>query len=135
MQEDGCLMVLQDQSLRQAAEQEVKRLAFYDALTDLPNRRLMADRLQQALETCLRRQHFGGVVLLDIDNFKAFNEDFGLELGDLLLVGMSQRIKAQLPAGRPWRARAAMILCCCWRIWAKTLWPPRPGWSMRPMSG
>lgn len=99
MQEDGCLMVLQDQSLRQAAEQEVKRLAFYDALTDLPNRRLMADRLQQALETCLRRQHFGGVVLLDIDNFKAFNEDFGLELGDLLLVGMSQRIKAQLPAG------------------------------------
>ena len=99
VQDDGCLMVLQDQSLRKAAEQEAKRLAFYDALTDLPNRRLMADRLQQALETSMLRQHFGGVVLLDIDNFKAFNEAYGLEQGDQLLVVMSQRIKALLPAG------------------------------------
>ena len=99
MQEDGCLMVLQDQSLRKAAEQEVKRLAFYDALTDLPNRRLMADRLEQALDVSLSRQHYGGVVLLDIDNFKAFNEAFGLEQGDQLLVGVSQRIKTLLPAG------------------------------------
>ncbi|MEX8192413.1 bifunctional diguanylate cyclase/phosphodiesterase [Comamonas guangdongensis] len=99
VQADGCLMVLQDQSQRKAAEREVRRLAFYDALTDLPNRRLMADRLQQALAMGLRRQHFGGVVLLDVDNFKAFNEAFGLEQGDLLLKGLSQRIQALLPPG------------------------------------
>lgn len=99
MQDEGCLMVLLDQTQRKEAEQEVKRLAFYDALTNLPNRRLMADRLQRALDVSRRNLHFGGVVLLDIDNFKAFNEAFGLEQGDLLLVGLSKRIKDLLPAG------------------------------------
>nr|WP_261794334.1 GGDEF domain-containing phosphodiesterase [Comamonas testosteroni] len=99
MQDDGCLMVLQDQTQRKAAEQEVKRLAFYDALTDLPNRRLMADRLQRAIDVSRRNLHFGGVALIDIDNFKAFNEAYGLDQGDQLLVGMSKRIKDLLPAG------------------------------------
>jgi diguanylate cyclase (GGDEF)-like protein len=92
-------MVLQDQSQRMAAEQEVRRLAFYDALTGLPNRRLLADRLQQALAVAQRKAHFGGVVLLDIDNFKAFNETYGLDQGDLLLQSMSQRIRGLLPSG------------------------------------
>jgi diguanylate cyclase (GGDEF)-like protein len=92
-------MVLQDQSQRMAAEQEVRRLAFYDALTGLPNRRLLADRLQQALAVAQRKAHFGGVVLLDIDNFKAFNETHGLDQGDLLLQSMSQRIRGLLPSG------------------------------------
>ncbi|AIJ47301.1 EAL domain-containing protein [Comamonas testosteroni] len=99
LQADGCLMVLQDQSQRMAAEQEVRRLAFYDALTGLPNRRLLADRLQQALAMAQRKAHFGGVVLLDIDNFKAFNEAYGLDQGDLLLQSMSQRIRGLLPSG------------------------------------
>ena len=99
LQNDGCLMVMQDQSQRIAAEQEVKRLAFYDALTALPNRRLLADRLQHALVMAQRKSHFGGVVLLDIDNFKAFNETYGLEQGDLLLQALSQRILGFLPPG------------------------------------
>ena len=99
LQAEGCLMVLQDQSQRMAAEQEVRRLAFYDALTGLPNRRLLADRLQQALAVAQRKAHFGGVVLLDIDNFKAFNETYGLDQGDLLLQSMSQRIRGLLPSG------------------------------------
>ena len=99
LQADGCLMVMQDQSQRIAAEQEVKRLAFYDALTDLPNRRLLADRLQHALVVAQRKSHFGGIVLLDIDNFKAFNETYGLEQGDLLLQALGQRIHSLLPPG------------------------------------
>ncbi|QXZ10817.1 EAL domain-containing protein [Comamonas sp. Y33R10-2] len=99
LQSDGCLMVMQDQSLRIAAEQKVNRLAFYDALTDLPNRRLLADRLQHALAAAQRKAHFGAVLLLDIDNFKAFNEAYGLEQGDLLLQTLGQRILSLLPPG------------------------------------
>lgn len=46
--DEGCLLILQDQSQRKMAEEEIRRLAFYDALTGLPNRRLLVDRLQQA---------------------------------------------------------------------------------------
>ena len=99
LQAKACLIVLEDQSQRMAAEQEVRRLAFHDALTGLPNRRLLADRLQQALIVAQRRARLGGVVLLDIDNFKAFNEAYGLEQGDLLLQAVSQRITDLLPAG------------------------------------
>lgn len=99
LQAEGCLMVMQDQSQRMAAEQKVKRLAFYDALTDLPNRRLLADRLQHALVVAQRKGHLGGVVLLDIDNFKGFNETYGLEQGDLLLQALSKRILGLLPPG------------------------------------
>ncbi|MFD2754189.1 putative bifunctional diguanylate cyclase/phosphodiesterase [Comamonas terrae] len=97
--DDGCLMVLQDQSQRKAAEDEARRLAFYDPLTALPNRRLLMDRLQQALSSCQRRQHWGGVLLLDIDNFKAFNETMGLEHGDALLQELSQRLGHRMGAG------------------------------------
>ncbi|GGH61526.1 hypothetical protein GCM10010975_25310 [Comamonas phosphati] len=97
--EEGCLMVLQDQSQRKAAEDVAKRLAFYDPLTALPNRRLLMDRLQQALVSCQRRQHWGGVLLLDIDNFKAFNETVGLEHGDALLQGLGQRLGHGMGAG------------------------------------
>ena len=99
LQPEGCLMVLQDQSQRAAAEQEIKRLAFYDALTGMPNRRLLTDRLQQALVAAERRQVFGGIALLDVDNFKAFNEAYGLEQGDRLLLELSHRLAALLPAG------------------------------------
>jgi diguanylate cyclase (GGDEF)-like protein/PAS domain S-box-containing protein len=97
--DEGCLIVLQDQSQRKAAEDVAKRLAFYDPLTALPNRRLLMDRLQQALASCQRRQHWGGVLLLDIDNFKAFNETMGLEHGDALLQGIGQLLGHGMGAG------------------------------------
>ncbi|WP_418514737.1 EAL domain-containing protein [Delftia sp. PS-11] len=90
--DEGCLLILQDQSERKMAEEEIRRLAFYDALTGLPNRRLLVDRLQQALAAGRRRGRFGAVLLLDVDNFKGFNDALGLERGDVLLRLIAERM-------------------------------------------
>ena len=90
--DEGCLLILQDQSERKTAEEEIRRLAFYDALTGLPNRRLFVDRLQQALAACRRRGRCGAVLLLDVDNFKGFNDALGLESGDALLRLIAERL-------------------------------------------
>lgn len=97
--DEGCLMVLQDQSQRKAAEQEVKLLVFYDPITGLPNRRLLADRMQHAMAAVQRRNGFGGAVVLDIDNLKGFNESFGQAHGDAVLRIMGERLLASVPAG------------------------------------
>lgn len=94
--DEGCLLILQDQSQRKMAEEEIRRLAFYDALTGLPNRRLLVDRLQQALASGRRRGRCGAVLLLDVDNFKAFNDTLGLELGDALLRMLAERLTQSL---------------------------------------
>ncbi len=94
--DEGCLLILQDQSQRKTAEEEIRRLAFYDALTGLPNRRLLVDRLQQALASSRRRGRCGAVMLLDVDNFKAFNDSLGLELGDVLLRMIAERLAQSL---------------------------------------
>ncbi len=90
--DEGCLLILQDQSERKMAEEEIRRLAFYDALTGLPNRRLLMDRLQQALAAGRRRGRCGAVLLLDVDNFKGFNDALGLERGDALLRLIAERL-------------------------------------------
>lgn len=90
--DEGCLLILQDQSERKMAEEEIRRLAFYDALTGLPNRRLFVDRLQQVLAACRRRGRCAAVLLLDVDNFKGFNDTLGLERGDVLLRLIAARL-------------------------------------------
>lgn len=88
-----CLVTMVDLSQRKAAEEEVKYLAFYDPLTGLPNRRLLIDRLQQALATSSRRQRCGALLLVDLDNFKTLNETQGHDRGDALLLQVSQRLR------------------------------------------
>ena len=83
-----------DISQRKAAEEKVRQLAFYDALTELPNRRMLADRLNQALLSNQRSQHFGALLFLDLDNFKPLNDTHGHAVGDLLLVEVARRLKA-----------------------------------------
>lgn len=97
--DEGCLMVLQDQSERKAAEQEVKQLVFYDPVTGLPNRRLLEDRMQHALVAVQRRNGFGGALVLDVDNLKSFNENFGQAHGDAVLRSLGERLQAGVPAG------------------------------------
>ncbi|HEY1147452.1 MAG TPA: EAL domain-containing protein [Pseudoduganella sp.] len=74
-------------------ERELERIANYDALTGLPNRRLLADRLHQALALSQRRGSTLAVVYLDLDGFKAVNDQHGHECGDELLIAIAQRMK------------------------------------------
>jgi len=83
-----------DISARKAVEDRVRQLAFFDALTDLPNRRLLTDRLTQILLTNKRSGHFGAVLFLDLDNFKPLNDKYGHAVGDMLLVEVARRLKS-----------------------------------------
>ncbi len=82
-----------DITARKLAEEEIRNLAFYDALTSLPNRRLLLDRFQLALSMSVRSNHYGAVLFLDMDKFKTLNDMMGHEYGDLLLIEVAQRIQ------------------------------------------
>ena len=80
-------------------QRQLEHIAHFDALTSLPNRVLLADRLQQALTQSQRRGQSVGVVYLDLDGFKAVNDMHGHGLGDELLVVLAQRMKGALRDG------------------------------------
>jgi diguanylate cyclase (GGDEF)-like protein/PAS domain S-box-containing protein len=82
-----------DITRRIAAERKIQYLAFYDALTGLPNRSLLTDRLQQALSDAARSGQRGALLLIDLDNFKALNDNFGHDKGDVLLCAVAERLK------------------------------------------
>ncbi len=77
---------------RKQAEADIERLAFYDALTGLPNRRLLIDRLNQAVATSARRGCFGALLFIDLDNFKILNDTRGHHMGDELLKQVATRL-------------------------------------------
>lgn len=81
-----------DITLRKVAENEIKNLAFYDALTQLPNRRMLIDRLSQTMAASHRSGRYGALMFLDLDNFKPLNDKYGHAVGDLLLVEVAHRI-------------------------------------------
>jgi diguanylate cyclase (GGDEF)-like protein/PAS domain S-box-containing protein len=83
---------LTDISLRKAAEEEIQYLAFYDPLTQLPNRRLLLDRLTQALASSARSNRTGALLFIDLDNFKMLNDTLGHDKGDLLLQQVAVRL-------------------------------------------
>ncbi|MBP9713098.1 MAG: EAL domain-containing protein [Sterolibacterium sp.] len=80
-------------------QQQLERIAHFDALTGLPNRLMLANRLQQALAQSQRRGQWLAVVYLDLDGFKAVNDHHGHNVGDELLVTVSQRMKVALREG------------------------------------
>ena len=84
--------LVQDISQRRRAEEEIHRLAFYDPLTGLPNRRLLMDRLHLALAGSTRSGRHGAVMFLDLDNFKTLNDTQGHDMGDLLLQQVATRL-------------------------------------------
>jgi len=84
--------VTRDVSDIREAEDEIKYLAFYDPLTRLPNRRLLMDRLRQALASGARSGRRRALLFVDLDNFKTLNDTLGHETGDLLLQDVARRL-------------------------------------------
>jgi diguanylate cyclase (GGDEF)-like protein/PAS domain S-box-containing protein len=85
-----------DITRRKEMEERIHQLAFFDALTNLPNRRLLHDRLSQNLMAIKRSGRFGALMFLDLDNFKPLNDTHGHAMGDLLLVEVANRLKASV---------------------------------------
>ena len=81
-----------DITTRKAAEDEIKHMAFFDPLTRLPNRRLLMDRLHQALVNSSRAEREGALMFIDMDNFKTLNDTLGHDKGDLLLQQVALRL-------------------------------------------
>jgi len=82
-----------DMTQRKKAEAKITRLAFFDPLTQLPNRRLILDRLQRSVGANLRNRSAGALLFIDVDDFQTLNDTLGHDLGDLLLQQIAQRLR------------------------------------------
>src|SRR2546426_3188099 len=90
---------IRDITQRKAAEADIERLAFYDPLTQLPNRRLLFERLQHAVAARARTRRLGAILFVDLDDFKVLNDTEGHDVGDLLLQQVAGRLRVCVRAG------------------------------------
>ncbi len=95
-EDEQCIVMMSDITAVREAQEQLSQFAYYDSLTNLPNRRLVMDRLKQALALAARESSFLGVLFIDIDNFKRVNDTLGHKAGDLMLCHISQRMLATL---------------------------------------
>jgi diguanylate cyclase (GGDEF)-like protein/PAS domain S-box-containing protein len=86
------LATLRDITERKAMEAKMHQMAFFDALTGLPNRRMLGDRLSQTIAVSKRSGLYCALMFLDMDNFKPLNDTYGHEVGDLLLIEVARRL-------------------------------------------
>ena len=91
--------IFNDITERKEAEKQIRELAFYDPLTHLPNRRLLLDRLRQALASSARSKREGGLLFIDMDNFKTLNDTLGHAIGDEFLRQVSVRLTSCVRGG------------------------------------
>ena len=90
-----CILTFaRDISEAKAAEDEIRNLAFYDSLTGLPNRRLLAERLRQTIAASTRSHRKGALLFIDLDGFKMLNDTLGHKTGDMLLQEVARRLSA-----------------------------------------
>ena len=91
--EGGLVITYHDVTALRRASAEIESLAFYDPLTNLPNRRLLMDRMQQVIAASVRSGQYGALLFLDLDHFKTLNDTRGHEVGDMLLRQVAERLK------------------------------------------
>lgn len=84
---------LTDITERKENEARINNLAFFDPLTQLPNRRLLQDRLQRAIAATSHKKNLGALLFIDLDDFKTLNDNRGHHIGDLLLVAVANRLR------------------------------------------
>ena len=94
----GRVWSFRDITTRKEMEEQIYQFAFYDALTKLPNRRLLSDRLDLAMASSKRTGLYSALMFLDLDNFKPLNDMHGHAVGDLLLIEVADRLKAVVRA-------------------------------------
>ncbi len=94
----GIASLVQDETAYKKAQDEIERLAYYDTLTNLPNRRLLIDRLNQSLKVSKRTKSCVGIMFMDLDNFKTLNDTKGHAIGDLLLQNVAKRLQLAVRA-------------------------------------
>ncbi|MEC4088226.1 EAL domain-containing protein [Pseudoalteromonas rubra] len=94
----GAVMIFQDVTESRALKRKMNHLAHHDALTGLPNRLLLQDRLIQACKRALRNRHQFAVVFMDLNKFKKINDSLGHDFGDLLLKQIAQRLTGSVRA-------------------------------------
>ena len=87
-----------DISERKRMEESIRQLAFVDALTQLPNRRLLVDRMALAMSLSKRSRNYCALLFLDLDNFKPLNDTYGHDMGDLLLIEAASRLRGSVRA-------------------------------------
>lgn len=90
----GAVIVHTDISDRKLAEEKIRNMAYRDTLTKLPNRRLLIDRMSQAIAASKRSGCYGALMFLDLDNFKPLNDMHGHVAGDLLLIEVAHRLRS-----------------------------------------
>jgi len=90
---------VRDISEQKRARQEIENFAYYDALTSLPNRRLLADRYQHAMSIAQRAKTYCALLFIDLDKFKVLNDTKGHDVGDQLLIEVAHRIQHTVRAG------------------------------------
>jgi diguanylate cyclase (GGDEF)-like protein/PAS domain S-box-containing protein len=90
------LGLVRDITERKQAEEQIRQLAYFDPLTGLPNRRLLMDRLRQAMKISQRGREFGALLMLDLDHFKVLNDTQGHDAGDRLLTEVAHRLTANV---------------------------------------
>jgi diguanylate cyclase (GGDEF)-like protein/PAS domain S-box-containing protein len=95
----GYVAVFSDSSLLKEHERQLEYIAHYDALTGVPNRVLLADRMKQAIAQTMREQNMLAICYLDLDGFKDINDTMGHEAGDQVLIEVSRRIGGTIRGG------------------------------------